>query len=45
MPTAKSKSKSEASKEMRDPKASKAQKSEAAKEMSSGSKNSRKSSK
>lgn len=38
MPTAKSKSKSEASKEMRDPKASRSQKSEAAKEMSSGSK-------
>jgi hypothetical protein len=38
----KTKSKSEASKEMRDPKASKQQKSEAAKELSSGHKKSNK---
>ncbi|WDF54049.1 hypothetical protein [Mucilaginibacter sp. KACC 22063] len=38
MATTKSKTKSEASKEMRDPKASKQEKSAAAKEMSSGSK-------
>ncbi|WP_460678377.1 hypothetical protein [Mucilaginibacter koreensis] len=38
MATTKSNSKSEASKEMKDPKASKLQKSEAAKEMSSGNK-------